>query len=77
MCPPEIVIFDSLTKTTLLLPAAEARLYACFDNDKTQSFTEEQLKEATSFFSEQTDSYTIFYDSLSSLVQLNLIEPIK
>jgi len=68
-----MVIFDNLTKMTLLLPSPEAKIYSCFKGDN-KKLTEEQLKNATDFFLEQTDSATLFYDSLSTLVQLNLIE---
>jgi len=62
---------------TLLLPSAEAKIYSCFKDDDSKRFTEDYLKNSTDFFSEQTDSATLFYDSLSTLIQLNLIESIE
>lgn len=76
-CSPEVVVFDILTKNTLLLPAAETALFLCFDKDKNPKVAEEQLKKSVTFFSTQTDSASLFYDSLSTLIQLNLIESIE
>ena len=70
-----MVIFDNLTKTTLLLPSTEAKLYSCFNEN--EMCTEAQLKDVTNFISEEADSATLFYDSLSTLIQLNLIESIE
>lgn len=76
-CPPEIVVFDNLTKTTLLLPSPEAKIYSCFEGSENKMLTEEYLKNSTDFLSDQTDPNTLFYDSLSTLIQLNLIESIE
>ena len=76
-CTPETVIYDKKNKTTILLPSSEASLYACFDKKSTCIYTKSELKKACSFYSEQIESQELFYDSLSTLIQLNLIEPVE
>ena len=65
------------TKLPFLLPSSEAALYACFDEKSTDIYTKSELKKACCFYSEQVESQELFYDSLSALIQLNLIEPVE
>jgi len=72
-----MVVYDTNTKVTSLLPAAEAALYACFKENMSVVYTELELEKAHSFYLKQTDSQEHFCDSLSSLIRLNLIELVE
>lgn len=61
---------------TVLLPLPEAKIYSCFEEDSDIKLTEEQLKSLSGLFTGHTNSSTLFYDSLSALIQLNLVESI-